>query len=589
MMINRLREAKWLKWTSRISDFLKKQKVTTKLLFITSLITLFNVVAGGWIFMQNASVRSAVKASNELQEAKKEYQGISDSMLRTLLSMIDAVENGSTGDDGINLALKSMPERVEKLKVTLAYLDEKYPHGDNGTAYSNQGNVFGLALEQLNKENGNHSLLTIEDRSAKVKQLVSTYTIVLSFANETVENWLEVDTVATQETLNKSIAAANTIIIINIVLLAVLPFLMSYSLSRNVKKGIVGLMKRITAYQNNDFTYDEKLDRQDEFGQIDRSLAQMGSELRDTLRSTMDVSTVVLQASRNMGDMIVRNQNASEQVKEEIGNGKTILMTQYDDATSISAVTEQISASSQQIAASTEYINRDMKEMRESSRIGSTDMKGVVQMVNQTVQQFARVTESFDQINERYNNVTKFLGGIQDLNTQTNLLSLNASIESARAGEHGRGFAVVAEEIRKLSSQTDIISKDITKELKLIQNDFADSSQSLSSFSEVIETTKQASVTASEMFNGLENQSSVLSEQMGEISVGIDEITKGITDIVGSVDKLLQTSSEVNGKMEQMSGMSEDQFEVSIQLQELAEKLQGSSTNLREKAAVFKV
>lgn len=315
----------------------------------------------------------------------------------------------------------------------------------------------------------------------------------------------------------------------------------------------------------------------------------MGDQLRETIKATLEVSESVLHISNNMDNMIGINRKASEDVNGQVELGRKVLLSQYDDASSISAVTEEISASSQQIAASSEYINNDMQNMKQSSHNGTQQMAGVVSMVNETVDQFSKLTEAFETMNERYNNVAKFLNGIQDLNTQTNLLSLNASIESARAGEHGRGFAVVADEIRKLSSQTDMISKQITKELTLIQSDVAASSRTIGSFANVINTTRQASETASSTFQALESQSSMLSDQVSEISTAISEITTGMSHIVSAVDKLLTTSSEVNGKMEHMSELSVKQNDISDDLRTLAEKLSLSSQDLKEKASVFKV
>ncbi|MFF2094329.1 methyl-accepting chemotaxis protein [Paenibacillus sp. NPDC058174] len=581
--------AQWKKWPNQAAMFVKKQKITSKLLLITSLITIFNVAAGVLIYTQNLSVSKAIDSSNEFGDTEREYKALSDTMLRTMLLMINSIENGEDESDIITQSMKPIPDMLANLTKSFEKMDQKYPPQEGDLEYSNQVKVFQMAYNSLSGFAMDNAELRSDMKSLRIRELISVYTITLSYANEAVEARMNVDQASNEKQLARSVDFANTIIIINVLLLAVLPFLMSYTLSQSIKKGLRGIMGRIDAYKNSDFTYDLKVDRHDEFGDIDRMLSEMGHRLRDTIKSTLEVSGTVLSMSNSMGEMVDRNRTASEQVRDQIKVGTVTLLSQYDDASSISAVTEQISASSEEIAASSDYINSDMRQMRQASQEGAQDMEGVVEMVNQTVEQFELVNESFNRIVQRFGTVTKFLGGIQDLNTQTNLLSLNASIESARAGEHGRGFAVVAEEIRKLSGQTEMFSKNITKELQLIQSDVASSSDRLGSFSQVIATTKDASIAASDMFKGLEQQSSALSEQVGEISTAIAEITSGMTHIVTAVDKLLQTSSDVNGKMDVMSGLSEQQNAVSDQLGALAGELKQSSGVLKEKAAVFKV
>ncbi|MGO4543027.1 methyl-accepting chemotaxis protein [Paenibacillus sp. 2TAB19] len=570
---------------------LNGKKITTKLFIISAIITLFNLGAGAFIYTQNLSVANAVDESEKLSEAERNYQAVSGKLLKTMLKMIDAIENGTEEENAVAIKteLATIPTSLEQLSKQFEAMDIKYPAEENAQKYVNQIKVLDLAYTNLSTTSIDVNALTAEEKSLRVSDLISVYTIIIDFSKEAMEKKLSEDTQSMQKSLNKSVDSANIIILVNVILLAVLPAFMIFGITRSIKTGLSGIMKRIEAYRNNQFTEQSKLQRADEFGDIDASLADMGSNLRETIKATIDVSGTVLGVSNQMTEKIGSNRDASEQVKGQIEYGKTSLQAQYDDASSISAVTEQISASSEEIAASSEYINGDMQKMKQASLNGSQQMAGVVLKVNETAEQFDKLTAAFESMNERYGNVAKFLAGIQDINTQTNLLSLNASIESARAGEHGRGFAVVAEEIRKMSGQTDAISKQITKELALIQADVAASGRTISQFSDVIKSTRETSETASETFQAIEAQSGVLSDQVSEISTAINEITQGMTHIVTAVDKLLEKSTEVNGQMEGISGLSDMQNGISDELGELSKRLTESSEALKERASVFKI
>ncbi len=427
------------------------------------------------------------------------------------------------------------------------------------------------------------------DQSEMMKKLIETYTIILQYSSDKLDERFEKDVAATKQGLSDRVSMTTAVILVNVLILAVLPFLMSYRVSMNIRSGLKSITGRINAYKDGDFTYSETYKKSNEFGAIDTMLSEMGQNLRTTIRSTHHVRNEVLRISQTLDEKSSQNMKASEAVRDSIETGKTILASQYDETSSISSITEQVSASSQEIDASSQHINEDMQRMRQSSQLGLQRMNDVMVQMNQTIEQFDGLMQAFKAVETRYSNISVFLQGIQDINEQTNLLSLNASIESARAGEHGRGFAVVAGEIRKMSGQTDEIAKNISAELKHIQVDLQRSRNQMSSFGHVIQQTKEAGEHTSLTFEQLESQSSILSEQMNDISVAIGEISRGMNLIVESVETLTNTSSDVNERMGSMGEISEQQQQVSHALQELSDNLKEASHHLQERTSVFKI
>lgn len=122
------------------------------------------------------------------------------------------------------------------------------------------------------------------------------------------------------------------------------------------------------------------------------------------------------------------------------------------------AVIEQIEesvAATEELSASGVEISRDIKT--NSDDVANVDAQ--MHKIQDVVKSFGEMTE----------NISEILGLIHNVSDQINLLSLNAAIESARAGEAGRGFAVVADEVRKLAGETDSSVKDISEKIEEIQ------------------------------------------------------------------------------------------------------------------------
>ncbi|MFT4146443.1 MAG: methyl-accepting chemotaxis protein [Mobilitalea sp.] len=201
---------------------------------------------------------------------------------------------------------------------------------------------------------------------------------------------------------------------------------------------------------------------------------------------------------------------------------------------------------------------------------GILTMNTLTEKSKSTTQITGQVIDTIRLLEEKSRSIGQILNVINEIAQQTNLLSLNASIESARAGAYGVGFAVVAEEIRKLADQS-LHSAD---RIRII-------------IKEIEECTTEAVKTAKEAENAVKQQEEAVSDtttSFRDLEKQINKLSSELDSILANVQNMEKARSSTLEAVESISAISEETTACSITVSESAEKQLDAVTHLEEAA-----
>jgi len=216
----------------------------------------------------------------------------------------------------------------------------------------------------------------------------------------------------------------------------------------------------------------------------------------------------------------------NRQLQENIAHASNLIEGINNLINKLNAAINSQAETIAQSSVSTEKMIGSLKETTELSRSKQETIKGLIENTNKSQTAMKETIQSVEEISKSIEGISQAIKIISTIAANTNLLSMNAAIESAHAGEAGRGFSVVANEIRRLSDSTRENSINISKTLKsIIDGVNVTEKQSENTGNRITEMSKEISNFA-ETMSGLINTFGELSAQSGEITSALDSLNK---------------------------------------------------------------
>lgn len=317
----------------------------------------------------------------------------------------------------------------------------------------------------------------------------------------------------------------------------------------------------------------------------------MKTEQMNSIRAEKDKSEALLADVLRLGDIVKGNSNRAVVLVEELNDAtetaldtlRAVAQSNGDNAENIANQTVMTGNIQQMIVSANDDAEKMAKAAGDSLRLVSDGRKAIEELNDKST----AITESNAEIMQSINDFVSSavaVRGITDkingISSQTNLLSLNASIESARAGEAGRGFAVVADEIRGLADETQALTGEISGIVQRLENDAKKARDTVggvvNSMDEeklLIDNSRNTYIQMEETMNGLYGRVEEIQERLRQIVVSNNAI-------VDSISQLSASSQEVAASMDTAVELSNENMKKTAETKELMEKLESSAEEL---------
>lgn len=371
-----------------------------------------------------------------------------------------------------------------------------------------------------------------------------------------------------------------------VVLLAII---ICFILGRRLMSPLVKVSTIIEEIANGDINADFGMVKEtnDEIGLIIEKMKELTQSLGNIVGKIRNSSDTMSANSYELNDTSSQTLAANNEISkavEDVAEGSTGM------ASSISKINENL----EEMSRETKDINESVNEIRnqtvavqDSSKIMNNKIKSMQNSSQKMDDGISAISKRIETVNTTVDKVSNIVSVIEEISSETNLLSLNASIEAARAGDAGKGFAVVAQEIRVLSDNTNTELENIKQIISSLVEECRYCVQASGIIVEDNAKQKEEIKAVLEEFSALDEQIQKTAEKADEIEELVTAMIELNDDITKSSNSLTDVSAANAAATEEMNANIEELNAMMHGVSEMAGHMNNESDGLKEALSFF--
>lgn len=377
--------------------------------------------------------------------------------------------------------------------------------------------------------------------------------------------------------------------IISVVVCALVAILFGIILSGSISKALNNANRALKKTADGDLTAQIVTKRKDEFRVLSVNITEMINSMKGLIKKMTNVSSYVsgsAEAVRGNSQLLLEVMNQMNAAVQDINSG---IVQQAEDTEQCASQMEDLSSKIEEVHRRTTRVNELTEETKDAVNEGMIIVRNLGEKVENSTEITREIIAEIDELSKESSAISSIIETINEIAEETNLLSLNASIEAARVGEAGKGFAVVSSEIRKLADQSGKAGMQIADIISHIQERMSTTIETAQRAGDIVGTQSEALENTIHVFNNINEQIQGLGDNIAHIVSSVNGIEVAKEDTMSAIGSISATANETESASAELGNNSHKLLNAAQELNEAVVRLQEGAEDLDNSVKIFKI